>query len=91
MIEVKILPQQHIDIDINDYDVYVQGGGEGGAGTWQELRNKPFEYIGDNLKVVDKYLTVDTANSVNEDNTKPITASAVYTEIGNIDALLASI
>lgn len=31
------------------------------------------------------------ANSAQQDNTKPITAAAVYTEIGNINALLATI
>lgn len=31
------------------------------------------------------------ANSVEQDNTRPITAAAVYTEVGNINALLATI
>ena len=34
---------------------------------------------------------VAPANSVEEDNTRPITSAAVYTEIGNINALLATI
>lgn len=34
---------------------------------------------------------VPPANSAEEDNTRPITAAAVYTEIGNINALLATI
>lgn len=34
---------------------------------------------------------VAPASSVEEDNTRPITAAAVYTEIGNINALLATI
>lgn len=34
---------------------------------------------------------VTPASSVEQDNTRPITASAVYTEIGNINALLAII
>ena len=34
---------------------------------------------------------VDTANVVEEDNTKPVTSAAVYVEIGNIEALLASL
>ena len=34
---------------------------------------------------------VTPANSVEQDNTRPITAAAVYTEIGNINALLATI
>lgn len=34
---------------------------------------------------------ITPANSAEEDNTRPITAAAVYTEIGNINALLATI
>ncbi len=34
---------------------------------------------------------VARANSAEQDNTRPITAAAVYTEIGNINALLATI
>lgn len=36
-------------------------------------------------------LSVDTADRAEEDNTRPITSAAVYTEIGNINALLATI
>lgn len=36
-------------------------------------------------------LSVDKADSVEGDNTRPITAAAVYTEVGNINALLATI
>lgn len=34
---------------------------------------------------------VSPADHAEEDNTRPITAAAVYTEIGNINALLATI
>ena len=34
---------------------------------------------------------VAPANRAEQDNTRPITAAAVYTEIGNINALLATI
>ena len=34
---------------------------------------------------------VTPATSAEQDNTRPITAGAVYTEIGNINALLATI
>ena len=39
------------------------------------------------------YITewISPANSVEQDNTRPITAAAVYTEVGNIQALLAII
>ena len=66
-------------------------GGEGGASRWEDLSDKPFERLGDNLKVVGGALTVDTASNVEKDNTKPITSAAVYTEVGNINVLLALI
>ena len=50
----------------------------------------PYE-IGPGLKVEDGVLSVDTANAVEEDNTKPVTSAAVYTELGNVEALLANI
>ena len=53
------------------------GGTAGGGGI-------PYQ-IGAGLKVE------DTANVVEEDNTKPVTSAAVYVEIGNIEALLASL
>lgn len=66
-------------------------GSGGGASSWGEIADKPFDTIGDNLKVVGRALTVDTAGAVQQDNTKPITSAAVYTEVGNINALLALI
>lgn len=36
-------------------------------------------------------LSVDTADAVEKDNTKPVTSAAVYAEVGNINALLATI
>lgn len=47
--------------------------------------------IGNGLKWSGNKLEVDTAPTVEQDNTKPITSAAVYTEIGNIEALLAAI
>lgn len=48
--------------------------------------------IGDNLKITeDGVLSVDTAEAVEQDNTKPVTSAAVYTEIGNIEVLLAAL
>jgi hypothetical protein len=32
-----------------------------------------------------------TPDAVEKDNTKPVTSAAVYTEVGNINALLATI
>lgn len=47
--------------------------------------------IGDGLVVKDGKLSVDTATSAEQDNTKPITSAAVYAEVGNINALLVTI
>lgn len=48
--------------------------------------------VGENLKIsADGTLGVVTATNVEEDNTRPITAAAVYTEVGNINALLETI
>lgn len=48
--------------------------------------------VGQNLLVTEEgILSVDTASDAEEDNTRPITAAAVYTEIGNINVLLATI
>lgn len=48
--------------------------------------------IGDGLKwAADGKLTVDTADKVEQDNTKPVTSAAVHTELGNIEALLAAL
>lgn len=63
----------------------------GGASSWDTLPGKPFDTIGAGLKVVGRALEVDTTNAVEPDNTKPITAAAVYAEVGNINALLATI
>ena len=59
------------------------GGGSGGGGYT----------IGDGLKLdaATNTLSVDTAAAVEEDNTKPVASAAVYTEVGNINALLATI
>ena len=48
--------------------------------------------VGDDLLIDSNgVLSVDKATTVSQDNTKPITAAAVYTEVGNINALLQTI
>lgn len=45
--------------------------------------------VGENLLIDSNgVLSVDTADVVEEDNTRPITSAAVQTVVGNIDALL---
>ena len=65
--------------------------GESGASDWKDVLNKPFNLIGNGLKVINDTLEVDTTDKVLQDNTQPITSAAVYTEIGNIEALLETI
>lgn len=81
--------------DLDDLKTYNKGnlvdaineasssGGSGGGGYT----------IGDGLKIdaATNTLSVDTAAAVEKDNTKPVTSAAVYTEVGNINALLATI
>ena len=48
--------------------------------------------VGEDLQITQAgVLSVVKANVVEQDNTHPITAAAVFTEIGNIDALLSTI
>lgn len=48
--------------------------------------------VGESL-IIDEFgvLNVNVAHAMEEDNTLPITSAAVYGEVGNINALLASI
>ena len=64
-------------------ELWHSGGGGGGGGY----------IIGDGLKLdpESNTLSVDTADKVEKDNTKPVTSAAVHTEVGNINALLATI
>ena len=81
--------------DLDDLQTYNKGnlvdainearssGGSGGGGYT----------IGEGLKLdaATNTLSVDTAAAVEKDNTKPVTSAAVYTEVGNINALQATI
>lgn len=63
---------------------YPSGGGGGSGGSY---------IIGEGLKYDpdSNILSVDTADKVEQDNTLPVTSAAVYTTVGNIDALLGTI
>lgn len=47
--------------------------------------------VGDNLKISGGVLSVDTSDTVEADNTKPVTSGAVQVVVGNIDVLLGTI
>ena len=70
----------------NLVDAINEARSSGGSGTGGYT-------IGDGLKLdaATNTLSVDTAAAVEKDNTKPVTSAAVYTEVGNINALLATI
>ena len=66
-------------------EVYRTGGsGTGGGGMAVNIDNKT-------LVVEDGVLRVNTTSDMEQDNTLPITSAAVYTTVGNIEALLSTI
>ena len=75
------------DLDTGEYvtsDIPLPQVGEGGV-----LR---INSLDDTLNLSQEgRLSVNTAKDAEQDNTLPITSAAVYTELGNIDALLATI
>ena len=73
------------------FSAHLSGSSNTGTGSWPEITGKPFERVGDGLKVESGTLKVDVANDAEKDNTRPISSAAVYTEIGNIDILLQTI
>lgn len=78
-IEFELTNRNPIDVSFN-----VSVRADGGSGGYN---------IGPGLKLdaETNTLSVDTADAVEKDNTKPVTSAAVYTEVGNINALLATI
>lgn len=66
-------------------DAINEAARSGGGGTKYQIGN------GLILDAKTNTLAVDTADAVEWDNTKPITSAGVYLEIGNINALLATI
>lgn len=63
-----------------------------GNKTTEDLNISSFPYeLGETLKVSGKVLDVNTASDVNQNNTLPITAAAVYSSVGNIEILLGTI
>lgn len=62
-----------------------------GNKTTEDLGIQSNLIAGDNIEIKENKISVLTADKVEQDNTKPITSSAVYTEVGNINALLQTI
>lgn len=77
-VEFSVQPKPEIKFELDNVRVVQTGGG--------------MQYeIGAGLKVEGNTLMVDTADTVEKDNTKPVTSAAVFVEVGNINALLATI
>lgn len=66
---------------INDSGFVTSSGGGGGTSFTTD----------ETLSLENGVLSVNTATDVEADNTLPITSAAVYTEVGNINALLETI
>ena len=92
-----------VDMSVEEYDLEMDSGEEHELEMDSRIENITIEgaqlpkggQIGDLLakRSLEDYDTewITPATSVEQDNTRPITAAAVYTEIGNINALLATI
>ena len=81
--------------DGSSYDFTVTNGTGGGSGADAPIASETVAglvRVGENLKInAAGVLSVDTAAAMEQDNTRPITSAAVYTEVGNINALLETI
>lgn len=67
-------------------------GGGGGSDAIATTSTLGSIIVGENLKITPAgVLSVDMAENISGDNTKPVSAAKVYTEIGNIDVLLGTI
>lgn len=63
-----------------------------GAAVMEYLEEHPIDFeTNETLTFSNGVLSVNTAEDVAQDNTLPITSAAVYTEVGNINALLGTI
>lgn len=78
-VQCEILQSKELQADLN-IQFY------SGEGT-------PAYKIGNGLKLDTETntLSVDSADTVEQDNTRPVTSAAVYATVGNINALLATI
>lgn len=97
MIEPVSVPI-YLDVDISteEYDLDVEtpivvSGGGGIAYNGLPPGGDPGDILIKQTEEDYKAEWIPPATSVEQDNTRPITAAAVYTEIGNINALLATI
>lgn len=74
-----------LDVELDEIKQSISNGGGGGGGTSYNIGN------GLKLDESTNTISVDVANKAEQDNTKPITSSAVNTIVGNINVLLETI
>lgn len=72
------------------YEIALEQGFEGSEEQWLDSLKGGFQ-VGSGLVMEAGVLSVNCAQSVEQDNSLPVTSAAVFTEIGNIDSLLESI
>ena len=95
--EVSLLNQIDGDLDLNaemDGDTGAVTIIETGGATLRPATRTTLGgvIVGEDLQITQGgVLSVIKADKAEQDNTRPITSAAVYTEIGNIDALLQTI
>lgn len=86
---VELYVDEALDVQFQNLSVVHTGGGSYGIATNRTLG---VVMVGENLNITsDGVLSVDMADSIEQDNTRPVSAAKVYAEIGNINALLATI
>lgn len=78
------------DGKVSEYE-FGSGGGGGGSGADLPSGGSVGDLLAKTSNADGAVGWITPANSPEQDNTRPITAAAVYTEIGNINALLAAI
>ena len=61
-----------------------------GSLAWGKVETAKIE-TDETLILKDGVLCVNTTNTAEQDNTKPITSAGVYTQVGNIEVLLAAL
>lgn len=77
------------EFDVRMQNLKVVNTGNTGIATESSLG---VVMVGENLKITEQgVLSVDMAGAIEEDNTRPISSAKVYAEVGNINALLATI
>lgn len=89
----KIEKQTLLVKDANGVWHFIPAVGEGGGVVLPATKERLGGVkVGENLSVTkDGVLSVDTTDSAEQDNTKPITSAGVNLVVGNINALLAII